>query len=33
MIAYVWWDHVPDANCSGVTGEHCSDDAAPGGYM
>ena len=20
----VWWDHVPDANCTGVKGEHCS---------
>ena len=19
----VWWDHIPDANCSGVKGEHC----------
>ena len=27
----VWWDHVPDANCTGVKGEHCSVDAAPGG--
>ena len=27
----VWWDHVPDANCTGVNGEHCSVDAAPGG--
>ena len=22
----VWWDHVPDANCTGVKGEHCSDE-------
>ena len=29
----VWWDHIPDANCSGVKGEHCSVDAAPGGYV
>ena len=27
----VWWDHIPDANCTGVKGEHCSVDAAPGG--
>ena len=25
----VWWDHIPDANCTGVKGEHCSVDAAP----
>ena len=24
----VWWDHIPDANCTGVKGEHCSVDAA-----
>ena len=29
----VLWDHVPDANCSGVKGEHCSVDAAPGGHV
>ena len=29
----VWWDHIPDANCSGVKGEHCNVDAAPGGYQ
>ena len=23
----------PDANCSGVKGEHCSVDAAPGGCV
>ena len=23
----VWWDHIPDANCSGVKREHCSVDA------
>ena len=27
----VWWDHIPDANCTGVKGEHCSVDATPGG--
>ena len=26
----VLWDHIPDANCSGVKGERCSVDAAPG---
>ena len=26
----VWWDHIPNANCTGVKG-HCSVDAAPGG--
>ena len=26
-----WWDHIPYANCTGVKGEHCSVDAAPGG--
>ena len=25
----VLWDHIPDANCSGVKGEHCSVDVAP----
>ena len=29
----VWWDHIPYANCSGVKGEHCSVDAALGGYV
>ena len=29
----VWWDHIPDANWSGVKGEHCSVDAAPGGHV
>ena len=29
----VWWDQIPDANCSGVRREHCSVDAAPGGYV
>ena len=29
----VWWDHIPDANCLGVKGEHCSIDAALGGYV
>ena len=29
----VWWDHIPDANCTGVEGEHCSVDAAPGGNV
>ena len=27
----VWWDHIPDVNFTGVKGEHCSVDAAPGG--
>ena len=27
----VQWDNIPDANCTGVKGEHCSVDAAPGG--
>ena len=22
----VRWDHIPDANCTGVKGEHCSVD-------
>ena len=25
----IWWDHIPDANCLEVIGEHCSVDAAP----
>ena len=29
----MWWDHIPDANCSGVNREHCSVDATPGGYV
>ena len=29
----MWWDHIPDANYSGVKGEQCSVDAAPGGYV
>ena len=29
----VWWDHIPEVNCPGVKGEHCSVDAAPGGYV
>ena len=29
----VLWDHIPDANCSGVKGEICSVDAALGGYV
>ena len=29
----VWWDYIPDANCSGVKGEYSSVDAAPGGYV
>ena len=28
----VLWDHIPDVNCSGVKGERCSVDAAPGGH-
>ena len=27
------WDHIPDANCSGVKGERCGVDAAPGGHV
>ena len=27
----VWWDHIPDVNYTGVKGEHCNVDAAPGG--
>ena len=29
----VWLDYIPDANCSGVKGEHCSVVTAPGGYV
>ena len=29
----VWWDHIPDANCSGVKGGQCSVDAAHGGNV
>ena len=29
----VLWDHIRDANCSGVKGEHCSVDAAPDGHV
>ena len=29
----VLWDHIPDANCSGVKGEHCSGYAAPSGSV
>ena len=29
----MWWDLIPDVNCSGVKGEHCRVDAAPGGYV
>ena len=29
----VWWDHIPEANCSEVKIEHCSVDAAPAGYV
>ena len=29
----MWWDHIPDVNCSGVKGEHCSVYAAPGGHV
>ena len=28
----VWWDHIPDANCSGVK-EHCCVDTALRGYV
>ena len=27
----VWWDHIPNANCTGVKGEHCNFVATPGG--
>ena len=33
FFSNVWWDHIPDANCSGVKGEHCNVGAAPGGYL
>ena len=29
----VRWNHIPDANCSGVKTEHCSVDVAPGSYV
>ena len=29
----IWWDLIPDADCSGVEREHSSIDAAPGGYV
>ena len=29
----MWWDNIPEVNCSGVKGEHCSFDAAPGGHV
>ena len=29
----MWWDLVPDLDCLGVKREHCSVDAAPGGYV
>ena len=29
----VWWHHISGANCSGVKGEHCSVDVAPGGHV
>ena len=29
----VLWDLIPDANCSGVKGGHCSVDAVPGGHV
>ena len=29
----MWWVHIPDANCTGVKEEHCSVDAASGGYI
>ena len=28
----VLWDHIPNANCSGVKGEHCCVDAATDGH-
>ena len=27
------WDHNSDANGSGIEGEHCNVDAAPGSYV
>ena len=29
----MWWDLIPDADCSGVEREHCSVDATPGGCV
>ena len=29
----MWWNHIADANCSGVKEEHCSVDTATGGYV
>jgi len=29
----VWWDHIPEVNCSGIERGLCSVDAAPGGYV
>ena len=29
----MWWDLSPDADCSAVEKEHCSVDAASGGYV
>ena len=29
----MWWNLIPDANCSGVKRERCSFDATPGGYV
>ena len=29
----MWWDHIPDVNCSRVKREHCSVDAASCGYV
>ena len=30
-LSNMWWDLIPDADCSGVEREHCS--VAPGGYV
>ena len=32
-LSNVWWDHIPDANCSGVERKRCIVDAGPGGYV
>ena len=29
----MWWDNIPDADCSGVEREHGSVDAPPGCYV
>ena len=32
-IFVMWWDLIPDVDCSGIEREHCSVDAAPSGYV